>query len=153
MYACMHSTRCVCFVQRVHCLIPIVTVQESESGRSQLKFLQKYYHKGAFFQAAPDDERGTVGGEDIFQRDYTGPTGEDKFDKSALPAVMQVRNFGRAGRTKWTHLAAEDTSVQQTDTVQYVDDMTDNFAGIRKKMEHKGAGLVQNFEKPKNTRT
>lgn len=37
--------------------------------------------------------------------------GEDNFDKASMPAVMQVRNFGRTGRTKWKHLLAEDTSV------------------------------------------
>ncbi|KAI8464933.1 MAG: splicing factor, Prp19-binding domain-containing protein [Monoraphidium minutum] len=79
--------------------------------KSKWKFMQKYWHKGAFFQEAPDDTRGTAGGEAIFSRDYSAPTGEDVFDKASLPAVMQVRNFGRTGRTKWTHLLAEDTSV------------------------------------------
>ena len=48
-------------------------------------FLQKYYHKGAFHQ---DDE--------LLKRDYTMAT-ENAVDMTSLPAVMQVRDFGKVG--------------------------------------------------------
>ena len=42
----------------------------------------------------------------LLNRDYNMPTGEDKTDKSVLPAVLQKRagNFGKKGNSKWTHL-------------------------------------------------
>lgn len=78
-------------------------------SKQKWRFMQKYYHKGAFFQSDADDT-GTVGGDDIYRRDFSAPTGEDKMDKSILPKVMQVKHFGRSGRTKWTHLVNEDTT-------------------------------------------
>ncbi|WRT64687.1 uncharacterized protein IL334_001621 [Kwoniella shivajii] len=69
-----------------------------EKDKAQMGFLQKYYHKGAFHQ---DD--------DILHRDYTGAT-ESSVDMSMLPKVMQVRDFGKASRSKYTHLADQDTS-------------------------------------------
>lgn len=124
----------------------------SKPARGKQKFMQKYYHKGAFFQEAADDDRGTVGGDQIYRRDFSAPTGEDKFDREALPTVMQVRNFGRAGRTKWTHLAAEDT------TALAEPDPTFDFSGeafgmIKRKVEQMGGGMAQEFVKPKRTKT
>jgi microfibrillar-associated protein 1 len=74
-------------------------------NKNKRKFLQKYYHKGCFFQ-----QTSTRTCTSIFRRDFCTPTGEDNINKAVLPKVMQVRNFGRRGRTKWTHLVNEDTT-------------------------------------------
>ena len=58
--------------------------------KKKWNYLQKYWHQGAFFQEAPDDKGGRGGGEEIYGRDYSAPTGEDKMDKSVLPSAMQV---------------------------------------------------------------
>ncbi|TKY88163.1 hypothetical protein EX895_002873 [Sporisorium graminicola] len=71
---------------------------EKKEQRGNPAFMQKYYHKGSFFQDM-----------DILKRDYTEKTTKD-VDVSKLPKMMQVRNYGVKGRSKWTHLANEDTS-------------------------------------------
>ena len=50
--------------------------------------MQKYWHKGAYFQDASDNAFIPDRADDIFDRDYSGPTGEDKLDKTVLPKVM-----------------------------------------------------------------
>ncbi|RDX41277.1 hypothetical protein OH76DRAFT_222885 [Lentinus brumalis] len=70
-----------------------------EKPKGQQKFLQKYWHKGAFHQ---DDEV-------LKRHDYTEST-ESTVDVSLLPKVMQVRNFGKRSRTKYTHLLDQDTT-------------------------------------------
>jgi microfibrillar-associated protein 1 len=68
----------------------------------QMRFMQKYYHKGAFYMDNEDA---------LFKRDYAQATGEDAHaNREILPEVKQVRDFGKKGRTKWTHLVAEDTT-------------------------------------------
>ncbi|EIN13203.1 hypothetical protein PUNSTDRAFT_78683 [Punctularia strigosozonata HHB-11173 SS5] len=70
-----------------------------EKPKGQQKFLQKYWHKGAFHQD-----------EEILRRhDYTEAT-QSTVDVSLLPKVMQVKNFGKRGRTKYTHLVDQDTT-------------------------------------------
>ncbi|KAL6769975.1 hypothetical protein ACKKBG_A33100 [Auxenochlorella protothecoides x Auxenochlorella symbiontica] len=109
-------------------------------------FLQKYWHKGAFFQEEGDAqvEDGPVLGA-LASRDFSAPTGQDKFDRSTLPKVMQVKNFGRRGQTKWTHLADQDTTDWGTPWVQN--------DSLRNKYNQKMAASEQVFTKPKSTRT
>ncbi|CAH1786956.1 unnamed protein product [Owenia fusiformis] len=107
-------------------------VVTNKAAKGKYKFLQKYYHRGAFFL---DKE------EDVFKRDASSATLEDHFDKTILPKVMQVKNFGRSGRTKYTHLVDQDTtsfeSPWASDTVQNLKFHTG-----------KGGGMKQNFERP-----
>lgn len=77
-------------------------------SKKKWNFLQKYYHKGAFFM---DTTEKFEPKEAIYKRDYGVAVGEDKLDKSILPKVMQVKHFGRSGRTKYTHLVDQDTTV------------------------------------------
>ncbi|KAF8167858.1 splicing factor, Prp19-binding domain-containing protein [Crassisporium funariophilum] len=71
-----------------------------EKPKGQQKFLQKYWHKGAFHQ----DE------EILTRHDFTEAT-QSTVDVSMLPKVMQVKNFGKRSRTKYTHLLDQDTTV------------------------------------------
>ena len=68
-------------------------------------FMQKYYHKGAFFQGNDMDGLSEEQ-RSLLTRDYNMPTGEDKVDKSVLPAILQKRagTFGKKGNSKYTHL-------------------------------------------------
>lgn len=75
--------------------ISLAIVQESQiQPKEKWKFLQKYWHKGAFFQETSDNPYSRDEVDDVYTRDYSAPTGEDKLDKSVLPKVMQVRLLG-----------------------------------------------------------
>jgi len=73
----------------------------------KFNFMQKYYHRGTFFQ-----DKATSGDEPLYLRDYHEPTAEETFDKSMLPKTMQVRRglFGKKGQVKHTHLTDVDTT-------------------------------------------
>ncbi|CAL9098783.1 unnamed protein product [Musa textilis] len=112
--------------------------------KQKWRFMQKYYHKGAFFQSSSDDRAATAGTEDIFRRDFSSPTGEDKMDKTILPKVMQVKHFGRSGRTKWTHLVNEDTTDWNAPWSMN--------GPLRSKYNAKMAGMNAPIEKPKGSK-
>jgi len=104
----------------------------NKAAKGKYKFMQKYYHRGAFY--LHEDE-------DVYKRDISGATLEDRFDKTVLPKVMQVKNFGRSGRTKYTHLVDQDTT--QFDAAWAQESATNN-----KFHSQHAAGMRQVFEKP-----
>jgi microfibrillar-associated protein 1 len=75
--------------------------------KSKINFLQKFYHKGVFYQHEAKEDL-----DHIYNRDYNLPTMEDKVDRSAMPKLLQVRRGlqFKKGRSKYTHLTSEDTT-------------------------------------------
>lgn len=80
--------------------------EEREAGRGKAGFMQRYFHKGAFFQ--PDSEK-----HGLTERDLMGGHYVDEIkNREALPEYLQVRDatkIGRKGRTKYRDLKTEDT--------------------------------------------
>ena len=93
--------------------------------KSKLNYLQKYYHKGAFFQ-----DESQLNDEHIYNRDYNLPTWEDSIDRTKLPSIMNKRrgNLFKKGQSKYTHLSNEDTT---------------NFDVMFKVPEHIAKGLLK----------
>lgn len=110
---------------------PRIVTNQSKKGK--YKFMQKYFHRGVFFLDNEDE---------VFKRDFAEPTLEDHFDKTVLPSVMQVKNFGRAGRTKYTHLVDQDTTAFDS---AWSD--KNNTHAIKFINQH-GGGFKQTFERP-----
>ncbi len=61
--------------------------------------------------------------------------------------VMQVKNFGRRGRTKHTHLVDVDTTNRE-DAYPIPE-----ARALRENMEKKMAGTEQKFDKPRRLKT
>ena len=109
-------------IQRLHGLTDEERLREMESERrragtgdqsalkEQYKFLQKYYHKGAFYHENDTAEERAKEMKHLAQEDTSTLGDNTGIDKSVLPKVMQVKNFGRRGQTKYTHLADQDTT-------------------------------------------
>merc|ERR1711997_116887 len=104
----------------------------NKAEKGKYKFMRKYYHRGAFY--LDDDEA-------VFKRDVSHATLEDKFDKTVLQKVMQVKNFGRSGRTKYTHLVDQDTTQFDAAWSQ------DTAQNLKFQLNHSG-GMKPVFERP-----
>ncbi|XP_015790007.1 microfibrillar-associated protein 1A [Tetranychus urticae] len=107
----------------------------NKAAKGKYKYLQKYYHRGAFYM---DQE------ETILKRNYAEPTLEDQFDKTILPKIMQVKNFGRSGRTKYTHLVDQDTTAFDSPWA------TENAQ--TSKFHNTAGGMKQCFDRPTKKR-
>jgi microfibrillar-associated protein 1 len=79
--------------------------EEREATRGETGFMQKYFHKGAFFGG--DLER-----EGVDQRNVMGRRFADDVNRETLPQYMQIRDMtklGKKGRTRYRDLKSEDT--------------------------------------------
>ncbi|CEJ80882.1 Putative Microfibril-associated protein [[Torrubiella] hemipterigena] len=80
--------------------------QEEKDSKGKMAFMQKYYHKGAFFQ----EEAEAAG---LLQRDIMGSRiADDVRNREALPEYLQRRDMtklGRKGATKYRDMRTEDT--------------------------------------------
>ncbi|KAL1835554.1 hypothetical protein VTK73DRAFT_5533, partial [Phialemonium thermophilum] len=77
-----------------------------KEGRGRMAYMQKYFHKGAFYQ----DESRAQG---LDKRDIMGMRiADDVRNRELLPKYMQIRDMtklGRKGATKYRDLKSEDT--------------------------------------------
>ncbi|KAJ9619002.1 hypothetical protein H2203_008818 [Taxawa tesnikishii (nom. ined.)] len=77
-------------------------------GKGQMGFMQKYYHKGAFFQGEGGEIEEAAKRRDIMGARYA----DDAANRELLPQYMQIRDMtklGRKGRTKYKDMKSEDT--------------------------------------------
>ena len=85
-----------------------------EEQKSNYRFMQKYYDVGIYNIDENDP---------LFKRDYNMAVGEDLFDKSVLPTIHQKRRGEehKRGKSKHTHLVAEDTTNFDPEYLPYED--------------------------------
>ncbi|RAL14624.1 microfibrillar-associated 1 family protein [Aspergillus homomorphus CBS 101889] len=79
--------------------------EEKEASRGQAGYMQRYFHKGAFFR--DDMER-----EGLDRRNAMGARFADDVSRETLPEYMQIRDMtklGKKGRTRYKDLRSEDT--------------------------------------------
>ncbi|GAB1314445.1 Splicing factor, Prp19-binding domain-containing protein [Madurella fahalii] len=84
----------------------IAQQREEKEGRGKMAYMQKYFHKGAFYQ----DESKAAG---LDKRDIIGARfADDVKNRELLPKALQLRDMtklGKKGATKYRDLKTEDT--------------------------------------------
>jgi microfibrillar-associated protein 1 len=79
--------------------------KEDRADRGEMQYMQKYFHKGAFFT----DELKDLG---VDRRNLMGARFEDQTNREVLPEFMQIRDMtklGKKGRTRYKDMKSEDT--------------------------------------------
>lgn len=79
-----------------------------KEGKGQMGFMQKYFHKGAFFQGEGGEAEEAAKRRDIMGARYA----DDAVNRELLPQYMQIRDMtklGKKGRTKYRDMKTEDT--------------------------------------------
>jgi microfibrillar-associated protein 1 len=84
----------------------IAKQREEKEGKGKMAYMQKYFHKGAFYQ---DDAQA----EGLDRRDIMGSRFvDDVQNRDLLPQALQIRDMtklGKRGATKYKDLKSEDT--------------------------------------------
>jgi microfibrillar-associated protein 1 len=79
--------------------------KDERADRGDMQFMQKYFHKGAFFT----EELKELG---IDRRNLMNARFEDQTDRQVLPEYMQIRDMtklGKKGGTRYKDMKTEDT--------------------------------------------
>jgi microfibrillar-associated protein 1 len=79
--------------------------KDDRADRGDMQYMQKYFHKGAFFS----EELKELG---IDRRNLMNARFEDQTDRQVLPAYMQIRDMtklGKKGGTRYKDMKTEDT--------------------------------------------
>lgn len=79
--------------------------KEERGDRGEMQYMQKYFHKGAFYQEDLKD----LG---IDKRNVMGATFQDSTNRELLPEYMQIRDMtklGKKSRTRYKDMKSEDT--------------------------------------------
>ncbi|KAF2156704.1 hypothetical protein K461DRAFT_325414 [Myriangium duriaei CBS 260.36] len=88
--------------------------KEEKDARGKMGYMQKYFHKGAFFQADDGgDDHASAAVREAKERDVNaGRFQDDAVNRELLPQYMQIRDMtklGKKGRTRYRDLKSEDT--------------------------------------------